>query len=79
MHDLHRLKKMLCRELAKYGRESELSLSSLEMVDTLAHACKNVCKIIECYDEDDHEDGEMGVANDVKREMRRLMDMMESM
>ena len=75
MHDLYRLKKMLCRELAKYGRESELSLSSLEMVDILAHACKNVCKIIDCSDGDDAEDGEMGIANDVKREMRRLMDM----
>jgi hypothetical protein len=47
MHDLMNLKKMLCEELENYGKSRELSPSSLEMIDTLAHACKNVCKIIE--------------------------------
>ena len=48
MHDLYKLKEMLCRELSDYGKEGGLSLSSLDTIDTLAHACKNVCKIIEC-------------------------------
>lgn len=47
MHELYNLKEMLCEELSEYGKSRELSPSSLEMVDTLAHACKNVCKIIE--------------------------------
>ena len=51
MHDLMNLKEMLCEELAEYGRERELSPSSLQMIDTLAHACKNVCKIIESKEE----------------------------
>ena len=79
MHDLYRLKRMLCKELEKYGEATELSLASLEMIDTLAHACKNVCKIIEYSSESGHESGEIGDANDIKREMRRIMDMIELM
>lgn len=52
MHELMNLKKMLCEELENYGRSRELSPSSLEMIDTLAHACKNVCKIIESKEEE---------------------------
>lgn len=52
MHELYNLKEMLCKELESFGRSGELSLSSLEMIDTLAHACKNVCKIIESKDEE---------------------------
>lgn len=48
MHDLYNLKEMLCKELSDYGKDGGLSLSSLDTIDTLAHACKNVCKIIEC-------------------------------
>lgn len=47
MHELMNLKEMLCQELENYGKSRELSPSSLEMIDILAHACKNVCKIIE--------------------------------
>ena len=50
MHELYNLKELLCEELSNYGRSRELSPSSLEMIDTLAHACKNVCKIIESKD-----------------------------
>ena len=52
MQELYNLKEMLCEELSNYGRSKELSPSSLEMIDTLAHACKNVCKIIESKDEE---------------------------
>lgn len=54
MHDLIKLKEMLCRELSDYGKEGGLSLSSLDTIDTLAHACKNVCKIIESKDEEQY-------------------------
>ena len=54
MHELYNLKEMLCEELSNYGRSKELSPSSLEMIDTLAHACKNVCKIIESKNEEEY-------------------------
>ena len=54
MHELYNLKEMLCEELSNYGRSKELSVSSLEMIDKLAHACKNVCKIIEAKDEEEY-------------------------
>ena len=54
MHELYNLKEMLCEELSNYGRSKELSKSSLEMIDTLAHACKNVCKIIEAKDDEQY-------------------------
>lgn len=54
MHDLMNLKEMLCEELAEYGKERELSPSSLQMIDILAHACKNVCKIIEAKEEEEY-------------------------
>ena len=51
--DLYELKKMLIDLLNEYSKKRDLSSSSLQMVDTLAHACKNVCKIIEfCENEE---------------------------
>ena len=47
MHDLYKLKEMLCDKLKDYGARGELNATSLNNVDTLAHACKNVCKIID--------------------------------
>ena len=54
MHDLYILKEMLCKELGEFGKHGELQESSLKTVDTLAHACKNVCKIIECCEEEEY-------------------------
>ena len=54
MHELYNLKEMLCRELASYGKDGGLSLSSLGTIDTLAHACKNVCKIIESNEDESY-------------------------
>ena len=52
MHALYDLKTKLVEELEKYGKR-DLDRSSLETVDTLAHAAKNVCKVIEaCEDEE---------------------------
>ena len=44
--DLKKLSEKLYEELAKYG-ERELSLSSLDTIDKLAHAIKNIDKIEE--------------------------------
>ena len=54
MHELYELKEMLCKELEEIGGKGELTAGSLETVDTLAHALKNVNKIIE----DKEEEGE---------------------
>lgn len=61
MHELYELKEKLCEELEKYGQE-ELTAGSLEVVDKLAHAIKNICKIIEKYEEEEYsmDDGMMG-------------------
>lgn len=56
---MHELYDKLCSELEEYGRK-DLSMETLKTVDTLAHAAKNVLKILECeeggsyayYDED---------------------------
>lgn len=47
MHKLHDLKEMLCKELEKYGSKNELTAGSLDVVDKLAHAIKNIDKILE--------------------------------
>ena len=51
MHDLYNLKEMLCRELSDYGKDGTLTLSSLDTIDKLAHAAKNVAKLIDEKDE----------------------------
>ena len=56
MHEIYALKEMLCKQLKEYGRKGELSAAILERVDMLAHAVKNLDKIIEVYEM--QEDGE---------------------
>ena len=50
MHDIYKLKDMLCEELEEYGRKNELTPASLEVIDKLAHSLKNVEKVIENYE-----------------------------
>ena len=50
MHDLYNLKNKLVAELEDYGRK-DLTMGSLDVVDKLAHAAKNVCKLMESSDE----------------------------
>jgi hypothetical protein len=52
MNELYELKEKLCRELKKYGNE-EVTTNSLEIVDKLSHAIKNIDKIIEKYEEEE--------------------------
>lgn len=51
MHE-YELKDKLCNELKSYARK-EVSASSLTMVDTLAHAIKNIDKVIEKCEEEE--------------------------
>ena len=50
MKELYELKERLVDELKDYGK-TELTSANLEKIDKLAHAAKNVCKIIESEDE----------------------------
>lgn len=51
MQELYDLKEMLCKELKDYGKKDELSAGSLATIDTLAHAIKNLDKVIDAYEE----------------------------
>lgn len=55
MNALYDLRDMLCAQLEEYGKKGELSASVLEKVDTLAHATKNLDKIIACDEGEDEE------------------------
>ena len=50
MKELHTLKERLVDELKDYGK-MEMTTANLDKIDKLAHAAKNVCKIIESEDE----------------------------
>lgn len=46
MHKLYELKKNLCKALESYADEG-VNKSNIDEIDKLAHATKNVCKVIE--------------------------------
>ena len=54
MHKLYDLKEMLCEELEQFGSRDRLSSGSLDTVDKLAHAAKNVSKLIEMCEEPEY-------------------------
>ncbi len=56
MRELYELKEKLIDELKEYGGK-ELSAGSLDVIDKLAHATKNLCKVLESADGDYSEDG----------------------
>ena len=47
MGKLHQLREMLCEELEEYGTHDSIDMHGLQTVDMLAHALKNLDKIIE--------------------------------
>lgn len=49
MKELYELKEKLCDELKGYGKK-DLSAGSLDVVDKLSHAIKNLDKIIDVYE-----------------------------
>lgn len=53
MHELYELKEKLMQELNQYSSQ-ELSAGSLEVIDKLTHAIKNICKIIESAEEEEY-------------------------
>ena len=73
MHKLGHLKALLIKELETYSDSGSISKASLETIDTLAHATKNVIKIIECCGNDEvHEVSTLDP--DVKAELIRMLD-----
>lgn len=52
MQELYELRDKLCKELKEYSRK-DITASSLTMVDTLAHALKNIDKVIEKCEEEE--------------------------
>lgn len=53
MDELYELKEMLCKELEEIGGKGELTAGSLSTIDTLAHALKNLDKIIESKEDEE--------------------------
>ena len=62
MHALYELKDILMSELEEYGKKGELSAGSLEIVDKLCHAIKNLDKIIWCCEDDGYSNKTMSVS-----------------
>lgn len=54
MHAIYDLKETLCRELEEYGQKDKLDVGDLDIVDKLAHATKNLDKIIEAFEEQEY-------------------------
>lgn len=52
MHKVYELKEKLCKELEEYGAKEKLDLTSVDIVDKLAHAIKNIDKILARYEEE---------------------------
>lgn len=49
MHNLYELRDTLCEELAEYSKKRDnLDMNALDVIDKLAHAVKNIDKIIAC-------------------------------
>lgn len=60
MHRLYNLKETLVDELKQLGSKDRIELQDLELVDKLAHAVKNLCKIIESYEEEEYSEAQGG-------------------
>ena len=75
MHKLGTLKIMLIKELESYADSGSLSKTSLDGIDKLAHATKNVIKIMECCGGSEHEEVYPSTIDaDVKAELIRMID-----
>ena len=46
--NFEKVKEMLCKEMDEIAKQGEISAGTLATVDTLAHAIKNIDKIIMC-------------------------------
>lgn len=70
MHDLINLKEMLIKELEEHGKSGNLSKTSLDTIDKLAHATKNLAKVIECCEEDSYSNARGRYSRDGSYDMR---------
>lgn len=59
MHRLYNLKEQIVDELKKYGSKQDLNMADIDAVDKLAHAGKNLCKIIEACEEEEYSEAYM--------------------
>ena len=66
MKELQELREMLCDELKEYGKKGELSAGTLDVIDKLTHALKNLDKVME-------EDGYSGEYDDGRSYARNTM------
>lgn len=55
MHRIYELKEKAVKELAKYGEKDHLDINDYQVADMLAHLAKNLCKVIEAYEEEEEE------------------------
>ena len=53
MHELYELKEKLMKELEDYASQ-DMTAGSLEVIDKLSHAVKNICKIIEASEDEEY-------------------------
>ena len=54
MDAIYDLRDKLCKELADYGNVDNLSTGTLDTIDKLAHAVKNLDKVIETMEDGDY-------------------------
>lgn len=60
MHGLYEVKRLLLEELESHADDDKLTGESLQEIDMLAHATKNLCKVIECCDEEEYSERSYG-------------------
>ena len=68
MHAIYDLKEMLCKQLEDYGKKGEMTAAVLERVDMLAHAVKNLDRIIESMEESEYSERMNGTGGRVYRD-----------
>lgn len=54
MHDIYRLKENLCKELEMFGKSENITASTLDTIDKLAHTIKNLDKILQSKEEEEY-------------------------
>lgn len=74
MHDLYNLRDVLVKELEDFGRRGELSKPSLDAVNKIAHAAKNVCKVIDYCKQDDYTVEADESVSKLKEELRKMIE-----
>ena len=60
MDGIYRIESMLCDELSDMGSKGQMNNTALDKIDTMAHALKNVQKIIAYYEGMSKDDGYSG-------------------